>query len=98
MGNAPREGAMLEVVAVGGLTALAVFFWYRWRDEKARAAAWRDALQFAQQEVTRWKAEAERWASIVDSSGVKLQETHLGVPNLEELLKRSSQAFAPRTE
>lgn len=81
---------MLEVVAVGGLTALSAFFWFRWREERARAKAWREALQFAQQEVTRWKAEAERWATIVEGVGGKLQETRLGLPNLEELLKKSS--------
>jgi hypothetical protein len=81
---------MLETVVVGGLAGLAVFFAYRWREERARARAWRDALQFAQQEVTRWKAEAARWAATAEGGAGKLQETHLGLPNLEELLKSRS--------
>src|SRR6516162_6832797 len=56
-GGAPREGLMFEIAAVGGLTTLTVFFWYRWREEKARARAWCEALRFAQQEVARWKAQ-----------------------------------------
>jgi hypothetical protein len=81
---------MLETVVIGGLTGLAVFFCFRWREEKARARAWCDALQFAQQEVTRWKAEATRWAAVADGGAGKLQETQLGLPNLEELLKSRS--------
>ena len=80
---------MFEIAAVGGLTTLTVFFWYRWREEKARARAWCEALRFAQQEVARWKAQAGGRAAITDSGGGRLQETQLGLPNLEELLKRS---------
>jgi len=78
---------MLETALVGGLAGLAVFFCFRWREEKAHAKAWREALQFAQQEVTRWKAEAARCAAVTNGSEGKLQETHLGLPNLEALLK-----------
>ena len=80
---------MFEIAAVGGLTTLTVFFWYRWREEKTRARAWCEALRFAQQEVARWKAQAGGWAAGAEGSSGRLQETQLGLPNLEELLRRS---------
>ena len=89
---------MFEIAAIGGLTTLAVFFWYHWREEKARAKAWSEALQFAQKEVSRWKAEAEGWAARAEGGVSKLQETQFGLLNLEELFKRSSCPAVPRTE
>jgi hypothetical protein len=89
--NRPREGSMLEAALVGGLTGLAALFFFRWREERTRALAWKTAFEFARQEVTRWKSEAERWVTFTACQGQGnqgLQETEIRLPNVEELFRK----------
>ena len=78
---------MVELSIIGALAALTTFFFLRWRDEKVRADRWKEALLFAQTEVTRWKKEAEHWA-VAASCSNGLVETELRLPNIDEVLAR----------
>ena len=77
---------MVETVLFGLLTGLALLFFFRWREEKRKGEAWKNALAFAQQEVSRCQKELQHWAVIADCAGKPLQATELRLPNLNDLL------------
>ena len=77
---------MIEVALIGGLTTLTALFLLLWRGEKARTRHWREAFEFAQTEVVRWKKEAETWSILADRGGGKLVETEFRLPNVDQLI------------
>jgi hypothetical protein len=78
---------MVEMGLVGVSTAAAIYLYFRLRDEQVQTKSWKDAHTFAQQEVSRWKKEAQRWEAVADHSGGGLMETELKLPNIEDLLQ-----------
>jgi hypothetical protein len=77
---------MLEAILFGLLTGLVLLFFFRWREEKRKGVAWKNALAFAQQEVARCQRELQHWAASADRAGGRLQHTELRLPNLDDLL------------
>ncbi len=79
---------MLEVGLIGGLGALSAFLFVRFREERERARSWKASFEFAQQELARWRKEAEEWAVVAGLSNGKLQHTELRLPNIDELFRQ----------
>jgi hypothetical protein len=77
---------MVEIALIGTTTTLAALFLMLWRGEKARCRHWREAFEFAQTEVARWRKEAETWSMLADRGGGKLVETVFRLPNADELI------------